>query len=115
MSTSLVGPEVGAPAPEIALTGWTGRATSGAPRVLAFVTRGFEAPGPTTLRQLRAQLRGLGAELVVLSPAGAWSMRADDPPEQLAPLAGDVAATARQYGVDRGEAVFVIDGAGVVR
>jgi xanthine dehydrogenase YagT iron-sulfur-binding subunit len=119
MSTSLVGPMVGAPAPELALTGWTGRASSGEPRVLAFVTRGFEAPGPETLRAIRAQLRGLGAELVVLSPAGAWSMRADDPPEQLAPrsneLAGDVAATAQQYGARGGDAVFVVDSAGVVR
>jgi xanthine dehydrogenase YagT iron-sulfur-binding subunit len=129
MCVNLVGPTVGAPAPEIVLTGRasgareTGRATGGGPRVLAFVQRGSVddpwPPDPEKLHAIRAQLRGLGAELIVLSPEGVWSMSADDPPEQVAPrsdkLAGDMAATARQYGVRDGDAVFVIDSDGVVR
>jgi len=122
MSTSLVGPTVGAPAPEVVLVGRSSWASSGQPRVLAFVQRAsFDDPWPRpeTLHAIRAQLRGLGAGLIVLSPEGVWSMSADDPPEQVAAhsdeLAGDVAATARQYGVGDGDAVFVIDGAGMVR
>jgi xanthine dehydrogenase YagT iron-sulfur-binding subunit len=91
-----------------------------APRVLAFVEPGsFEYADAESLRAIRAQLRGLGAELIVLSSGGVWVVRADDPVEQLAygqDLACDVAAAAIQYGVDTGyDAVFVIDGRGVVR
>ena len=58
----------------------------GQTRVLAYVHRWtLDAEDPGTLRAIRAQLRGLGAELIILSDAGVWSFRADDPPEQPPP------------------------------
>jgi len=125
MSTSFVnaGPEVGSLAPDVIMTGLDGRTGHGVSRVIAFVQDGSfsaepaEVPGPS-IDRLRAQLRGLGAELVVLSPAGVWSVRADDAVERvLAVEARDVsAAAARRYGVaDDTDAVFVIDGRGLVR
>jgi xanthine dehydrogenase YagT iron-sulfur-binding subunit len=89
--------------------------------VLAFVEAGsFDELPAATLRAIRAQLRGLGAELVVLSSSGVWRLRPDDPVEQLAlpgeSLAAEIAVAARHYGVhDGGDAVFVIDGGGVMR
>jgi xanthine dehydrogenase YagT iron-sulfur-binding subunit len=82
------------------------------PRVLAFAHAWSPVDEPpAALRAIRAQLRGLGAELHVLSPRGAWSVRADDPIE---PIATDVAEAAVQYGVAPGhDAVFVIDGRGI--
>ena len=50
----------------------------GRPRVLAFV-RGFSGSG---IEPIRGLLRGLGAELVVLAPAGAWTLSPDDALEQ---------------------------------
>ncbi|HET9623829.1 MAG TPA: 2Fe-2S iron-sulfur cluster-binding protein [Kofleriaceae bacterium] len=89
---------------------------TGQPRVLAFAHAW--SPADDELRALRAELRGLGAELLVLSPRGAWSVRPDDPVEALPAdqLADDVAAAAGRYGVVAGhDAVFVIDGGGVLR
>ena len=121
MSANFVtrGPNVGALAPEVVLTGLDSRAR-GAPRVLAFVEPGaFEYADTESQRTIRGQLRGLGAELVVLSSGGVWLVRADDPAEQLAygaDVASEVAAAAIQYSVYPGyDAVFVIDGGGVVR
>src|SRR5882757_852798 len=96
----------------------------GQPRVLAFAHAWSLADeDPAAIRALRAQLRGLGAELLVVSPRGAWSVRPDDPIEPLAhtlgagePLAADVAAAAARYGVAPDhDAVFVIDGRGILR
>jgi xanthine dehydrogenase YagT iron-sulfur-binding subunit len=117
MTSASAGPSVGAQAPEIALAGVSAFA-HGEPRVLAFVQRAvFEphtAATPEVVAALRAQLRGLGAELVVLSPAGGCRVSADDAIEPLG--AEDVAAAAAAYGVASGDdAVFVIDGRGVVR
>jgi xanthine dehydrogenase YagT iron-sulfur-binding subunit len=71
------------------------------------------------VRAIRAQLRGLGAELIVLSRAGVWWVRADDPVEQIADrdaIAAGVASAAALFGVaEREDAVFVIDGRGIVR
>jgi xanthine dehydrogenase YagT iron-sulfur-binding subunit len=114
------GPGVGSQAPEVARPGVRALTPRGEPRVLAFVREGsFErdtAAAPEAVAAIRAQLRGLGAELVVLSRAGIWWMRADDPIE---PAEGDVdlaAAAAAEFGVAQDEdAVFVIDGRGVVR
>lgn len=115
-----ISPSVGSRAPEVAVTGLPRRAAPGAARVLAFVDPGsIETTDTASLRAIRGQLRGLGAELVVLSRRGVWAVHADDPVEQLAygdDLAVDVAATSIQYGVRAGEdALFVIDGSGVVR
>jgi xanthine dehydrogenase YagT iron-sulfur-binding subunit len=124
MSTSLfsVGPRIGSHAPEIVRTALDGQVPRGEPRVLAFSRDGsFErdaAAAPGALDAIRAQLRGLGAELIVLSPAGAWSLGADDPVEPLPHGADavDVATAAALYSVGDGEdAVFVIDSRGVVR
>ena len=102
--------QVGARAPDV-ITGPQSRRPA-EPRVLAFVRDAAFAPDQVTAA-LRAQLRGLGAELLVLAPAGAWRVSADDPPE---PAAVDVTAAAAGYGVvDGREAVFVIDGRGIVR
>jgi len=116
-----IGPIIGSPAPDVAVTGLANPAVHGAPRVLAFAHAwSLETEPAEALRAIRAQLRGLGAELVVLSRRGAWSVRADDPAEPLGPpidrLALEVAMAEMLYGVhERGDAVFVIDGDGVVR
>jgi xanthine dehydrogenase YagT iron-sulfur-binding subunit len=91
----------------------------GLPRVLAFVRDwAIEREQPDTLHAIRGELRGLGAELIVLSDAGVWSFRPDDPIDHLAAfsdrLAGDVANAALLYGV-QADAVFVIDHDNVVR
>ena len=114
------GPEVGAHAPELAVSGLERRSCRGVPRVLAFVHDGLSHERPAGLGAIRAELRGLGAELVAVSRAGLWRVRPDDPPELLAtagePLAAEVAEASDGYGVRAGEdAVFVIDGRGVVR
>ena len=89
------------------------------PRVLAFL-RGWsvEHESPGSLQALRAQLRGLGAELTILSDSGVWSFRPDDEIEELGAssdrLAADIELAAGRYGV-RGEGIFVIDGKGLVR
>jgi xanthine dehydrogenase YagT iron-sulfur-binding subunit len=89
----------------------------GRPWVLAFVRRW--APGADA-RAIRAQLRGLGASLFVISEAGVWSFRPDDDIElSVAPsrrLRREVAALARRCGVGRrDDGVLVIDAEGVVR
>jgi xanthine dehydrogenase YagT iron-sulfur-binding subunit len=106
-------------APEVTLPGTPSRTARGEPRVLAFAPAwSIERERPEVLQVIRAQLRGLGAELLVLSQGRAWSVRADDPLERLGPdpIAAEIAATAARYGVAAGgEAVFVIDNRGVVR
>jgi xanthine dehydrogenase YagT iron-sulfur-binding subunit len=66
---------------------------------------------------IRAQLRGLGAELFVLSDHGVWSFRADDDVDCYTDrLPADLATAALLYGVRDGrDAVFVIDAEGLVR
>ena len=117
-------PSIGASAPEFVVHGPRGTlapASTGEPRVLAFVRSwSAERERPEDLQAIRAQLRGLGAELVILADAGVWSFRPDDAPDRLADytdrLAGDIATAALLYGVrDRRDAVFVIDDGGVIR
>ena len=118
MSTEPAGPDVGTPAPDLTVSGLERR--THVPRVLAFVRDGLAGERPIQPRAIRAELRGLGAELVVVSPVGVWRVRADDPLEPLAEagdaLVAEVAAAPNGYGVRPGDdAVFVIDGRGVVR
>jgi hypothetical protein len=121
MSSNFVsaGPEVGSLAPDIIMAGLDGRTGHGEVRVIAFAQDGsFGHERATSIQAIRAQLRGLGAELVVLSPRGVWSVRADDEIEPvLAAGTGEVTiAAAARYGVPAGsDAVFVIDGRGIVR
>src|SRR5437899_9957153 len=105
-------PEVGATAPDLMVTGLDRRAHHGEPRVLAFVHDGLRGDRPAGLAAIRAELRGLGAELIVVSPAGVWRVRADDPLDALAPAGDDLATEVAQasacYGASRDDAVFVI-------
>src|SRR5689334_5734041 len=109
-----VGPRVGCHAPEVGVVG-IARTTHGEPRVIAFVRDGFEDADPDALARIRAELRGLGAELIALSPRGVWWLGPDDAVARVddAAVAG-VAAAAQRFEVD-GDAVFVVDGRGVVR
>jgi xanthine dehydrogenase YagT iron-sulfur-binding subunit len=113
---------VGMVAPSFVLHGEAGRAlssseTRGRPWVLAFA-RGWK-PGADAAA-IRAQLRGLGAILFVISDSGIWSFRPDDdielsagPSPRLAVEHDDLAA---RCGIAAGEeGVFVVDGDGIVR
>jgi xanthine dehydrogenase YagT iron-sulfur-binding subunit len=91
--------------------------TRGRPWVLAFA-RGW-TPGHDA-EAIRAQLRGLGAILFIVSDAGVWSFRPDDDVELTAGpsrrLRREIAALATRWGVDtRDDGVFVIDDRGAVR
>jgi xanthine dehydrogenase YagT iron-sulfur-binding subunit len=123
MNVSNGGPGIGSLAPDVELTGLENLAR-GEPRVLAFVQEAaFErdtAAAPEAALAIRAELRGLGAELVVLSRAAVWWVRPDDAIERVDRegdrISASVAAAAARYGVADGEeAVFVIDGRGIVR
>ncbi|MBC7973700.1 MAG: hypothetical protein H7138_01855, partial [Myxococcales bacterium] len=90
-----VGPEVGSLAPDIVMAGLDGRTGHGEVRVIAFAQDGsFGDEPPASIQALRAQLRGLGAELVVLSPTGVWSLRADDDVEPVLAVGAASVATA---------------------
>jgi xanthine dehydrogenase YagT iron-sulfur-binding subunit len=113
---------VGMVAPGFALHGDAGRAlssseTRGRPWVLAFA-RGW-APG-LDADAIRAQLRGLGAVLFIVSDAGVWSFRPDDDVELSAGpsprLRAELEDLGARYGVADGEdGVFIVDGDGIVR
>jgi xanthine dehydrogenase YagT iron-sulfur-binding subunit len=112
------GPDIGTPAPDLVVSGLERRTP--VPRVLAFLGGGLAGERPAELDAIRAELRGLGAELVTVSPGGVWRLCADEPLEAQAvagdALAAEVAAAAECYGVGPDDdAVFVIDGRGVVR
>jgi xanthine dehydrogenase YagT iron-sulfur-binding subunit len=91
-------------------------AVPGQPQVLAFARAWSPARASADeLLAIRAHLRGLGAALVVLTSKGAWSFRPDDAIERFEHGSEMVADAARRFGIDRtGDAVFVIDGDGVV-
>jgi xanthine dehydrogenase YagT iron-sulfur-binding subunit len=120
---SLRGPiTAGNVAPSFVLHGADGRSLSssearGRPWVLAFAA-GW-SPG-SDADAIRAQLRGLGAILLVVSDAGVWSFRPDDDVElSVRPwprLSGELAEVGARFGVPSGEdGVFVVDGDGMVR
>jgi xanthine dehydrogenase YagT iron-sulfur-binding subunit len=119
---------VGTVAPSFALHGDEGRAVSssearGRPWVLAFARRWRPDPGSgagSGSDAIRAQLRGLGAILFVVSDAGVWSFRPDDDVELSAGpsrrLRGELRELGARCGVGpREDGVFVIDGDGIVR
>jgi xanthine dehydrogenase YagT iron-sulfur-binding subunit len=94
--------------------------TRGRPWVLAFA-RGWTPSADA--RAVRAQLRGLGAILFVVSDAGVWSFRPDDDVELSAAvsvlgrqLRREIDELGARWGVARGEdGVFVVDPDGIVR
>ena len=93
-------------------------AMSGRPWVLAFVASWDPLRTPEReLSSIRAHLRGLGAQLVILSRAGTWSFRPDDDVERFSiGETEEIAAAAKRYDVAPGDdAVFVHDGKGKVR
>jgi xanthine dehydrogenase YagT iron-sulfur-binding subunit len=113
---------VGTVAPSFVLHGDAQRPLSssesrGRPWVLAFVRRW--TPG-VDAGAIRAQLRGLGAILFIVSDAGVWSFRPDDDVELSAGpsrrLRRELAELGARCGVDAGEdGVFVVDGDGIVQ
>src|SRR4051794_37515909 len=114
--------EVGMVAPSFVLHDDAGRPlssseTRGRPWVLAFARRW--TPGHDA-GAIRAQLRGLGAILFIVSDAGVWSFRPDDDIELTAGpsrrLRREIAEIAERWGVDaREDGVFVVDDHGAVR
>jgi xanthine dehydrogenase YagT iron-sulfur-binding subunit len=88
--------------------------------VLAFAREWAPAHDRERDAALRAQLRGLGAVMIIAADAGLWWFRPDDDVERLAApgpaLAAELAALAGRYEVAAAhDAVFVVDGAGIVR
>ncbi len=93
-------------------------AMSGRPWVLAFVASWDPLRAPEReLNLIRAHLRGIGAQMVILSNAGTWSFRPDDDVERFSiGDADEIAAAAERYDVEPGnDAVFVHDGRGKIR
>jgi len=115
---------IGTRAPDVVLHGDDGGVlpasdARGQPRVLAFVRAwSIDREPAEDIATIRAQLRGLGAALVIASDAGVWSFRPDDDVELFARRTGRTAAeladAAARYGVT-GDGVFVIDADGVLR
>jgi xanthine dehydrogenase YagT iron-sulfur-binding subunit len=95
-----------------------------APLVFAYVPSWSEADeNESDLAGTRAELRGLGADLVVLSNGGVWSFHPDDDTECLSNLemAAELDSLARRRGLQMNAhgshplALFIFDGDGVVR
>src|SRR5882757_4345627 len=105
---------VGMVAPSFVLHGEAGRLLSssearGRPWVLAFVRRWTPGVDADTIR---AQLRGLGAILFIVSDTGVWSFRPDDDVELMAQpsprLGREIAELGARCGVGAGDdGVFV--------
>jgi xanthine dehydrogenase YagT iron-sulfur-binding subunit len=118
-------PRIGKPAPALRLV--TSRTITlsdfdGQPCVLAFLEHWPENAARAELEPVRRELRGLGAVLVVISREELWLFRPDDELELLARRAEldatELAATYARYGVEghpSTAALFVVDGAGVLR
>jgi xanthine dehydrogenase YagT iron-sulfur-binding subunit len=78
-------------------------------KVLAFVRDWHpEAVSPDELATMRAELRGLGAELEVQSDSGAWWFGPDDQIERRDAIVHD-------FEIDGDDAIFVLDATGRVR
>ncbi len=128
---SSAAPRVGALAPGFRVRGdgvtLTLASLDKQPVVLVFLTDWSPASAlPDDLGAVRAELRGLGAVLVVLSDVGLFLFRPDDELERFARAAdldlGDVHAAHAAFGLKRcasgsltTPALFVIDGNGVLR
>jgi hypothetical protein len=87
-------------------------------RVLAFAKDwSLESLDAATVQALRERIRSLGAELLVVTEHGNWSFcPEDDVCEYRDRIAGDLATASTLFAARSGtDAVFVIDGARVVR
>jgi xanthine dehydrogenase YagT iron-sulfur-binding subunit len=94
-------------------------AFAGQPVVVAFCP-GWDPTGASAAEQatLAAELRGLGAAMLAVSPTGLWCFRPDDELELTAPIEGVDLATLRarwQVAGPQATALFVIDGEGRLR
>ena len=94
---------------------------SGQAVILAFFDAcGWQHAPAHAFRELRAELRGLGAMLVIVSEEGIWSFRPDDDLELSVPREeldeGRMDDLRAAYGVDAGvPAFFIIDGESKLR
>jgi len=126
-------PEIGLPAPSIHLriegaASVTLAGFGGQPLLIAMLDRG-EAPldaGSWQQDILRAEARGLGAAMLVLTPDGLWCFRLDEQLQRFARAAdldaADVRATRARYGLapapgaaQPASGLFVVDEDGVLR
>lgn len=113
---------VGQPAPAFVLHDASGHPTlspRGVPWMLVFARRWSPDREPELLA-VRAQLRGLGARLIVVTETGAWSFEPRGDGARFSPmtskLEADLAQLAARYGVSPGtDAAFLVDEAGLVR
>jgi xanthine dehydrogenase YagT iron-sulfur-binding subunit len=121
---------IGSRAPEFALRSAKGNVLSlaeleGRPTVLAFAQSwALDSAHEGEIESIRAELRGLGAVLLVVSPSSIFWFRPDDDVE-LFGLSGDVLLddvreAARRYGVVKehdgwAPSLFVLDATGIVR
>jgi len=118
----------GGTAPDFALRSRKGpvltlSALLGQPTVLAFADAWSAPERIDEAGAIRAELRGLGAILLVISNAGVWWFRPDDDLELFQGsddiLREDVAAAARRFGAAGAggimPALFVLDAEGIVR
>src|SRR5262245_22392252 len=87
----------------------------GQPIVVAFLDDDPDQVAPALWNAVRAELRGLGAVLLLLARRGLWCFRPDDQLELWAPIdeldADDVAAFRRAFGLDpraSAAALFVV-------
>jgi hypothetical protein len=108
---------VGSTAPAFPLCELTA-ITDGRPRVIAFL-HGWSLGDESVQRvhAIRARVTELEAEVIVLSGSGVWSFRPEDETARDSEqLVGEVAAAAMLFGVrPAGDAVFVLDGRGIIR
>ena len=81
--------------------------------VLAFVDRW--SPDDSNADAIRAELRGLGAVLVVFARKGAWRFSPDDDIELWSPGGAGREEAARVYGVNGKSELIVLDDEGAVR
>jgi hypothetical protein len=86
-------------------------------RVLAFAKDwSLDSLDAATVQALRERIRSLGAELIVVTQRGSWAFcPEDDVCEFRDRIAGDLATAATFLARNGADAVFVIDGAHVVR